>query len=123
VVAARCAADRVGSSLPTTHPFTSRPLGFTEIGTVFPGTSTLAEPSARDLALLEDAIRTADVPALFVGTTVSPALAEQIAADTGSRVVFLYTGSLGEPDGPAATYVDFMRYDVNAIVDALHTTP
>ena len=97
--------------------------GFTEIGTVFPGTSTLAEPSARDLAELEDAIRAAAVPALFVGTTVSPALAEQIAADTGARVVFLYTGSLSEPDGPAATYVDFMRYDVEAIVAALHTTP
>lgn len=97
--------------------------GFAEIGTVFPSTSTLAEPSARDLALLEDAIRATAVRALFVGTTVSPALAEQIAADTGARVVFLYTGSLSKPDGPAATYVDLMRYDVDAIVAALHTTP
>lgn len=93
--------------------------GFIQIGTVFPGMSTLAEPSARDRALLEDAIRAAAVRAVFVGTTVSAALAEQVAADTGARVVFLYTGSLSEPDGPAPTYLDLMRFDVRRIVDAL----
>lgn len=93
--------------------------GFEQIGTVFPGTSTLSEPSARDLALLEDAIRASGVRAVFVGTTVAAGLAEQVAADTGTRIVFLYTGSLSEPSGPAATYLDLMRYDVRAIVDAL----
>jgi manganese/iron transport system substrate-binding protein len=93
--------------------------GFAAIGTVFPGTSTLAEPSARNLALLEEAIRASGVPAVFVGTTVSATLAEQVAADTGVRIVFLYTGSLGEPGGPAATYLDFMRFDVDQIVSAL----
>lgn len=93
--------------------------GFTELGAIFPGTSTLAEPSTRDLARLEDSMRTAGVRAVFVGTTVSSDLALQVAADTGARVVFLYTGSLGESDGPAATYLDLMRFDVRAIVDAL----
>jgi manganese/iron transport system substrate-binding protein len=97
--------------------------GFVEIGAIFPGTSTLAEPSAQERADLEDAIRVAGVPAVFVGTRVSTTLAEQVAADTGTQIVFLYTGSLSEPDGPAATYVNFMRYDVEAIVAALYTTP
>jgi manganese/iron transport system substrate-binding protein len=96
--------------------------GFEEIGTVSPGTSTMSEPSARDLAALEDAIRAAGVPAIFVGTTVSATLAERVAADTGARIVFLYTGSLSEADGPAATYVDLMRFDVDRIVAGLSGT-
>jgi len=39
--------------------------------------------------------------------------------DTGVRLVFLYTGSLSEPGGPADSYIAFMRYDINAIVAAL----
>jgi len=31
----------------------------------------------------------------------------------------IYTGSLSEPGGPAATYVEFMRSNVSAIVEAL----
>ncbi len=93
--------------------------GFEQVGSVFAGFSTLAEPSAREMAELIDAIETLDVPAIFVGTTADPTLAEAIAADTGTDVVTLYTGSLSEQDGPAATYLEFMRYDVLAIVDAL----
>jgi hypothetical protein len=33
--------------------------------------------------------------------------------------VTLYTASLSDPDGPAPTYVELMRYTVQAIVDAL----
>ena len=68
--------------------------GFEQIGAVFPGYSTLAEPSAQDLAKLEDAIREFQVKAIFVGLTVNPDLAERVADDTGTRLVFLYTGSL-----------------------------
>jgi len=94
--------------------------GFTLAGTVIPGISSLAEPSARGLAELIAAIERLDVPAIFVGTTANPALAEQVAADTGIQVVMLYTGSLSDPEGPAATYLDFMRYTTTAIVDALN---
>jgi ABC-type Zn uptake system ZnuABC Zn-binding protein ZnuA len=93
--------------------------GFEEIGTILPGYSTLSEPSARDLAAIEDRIRAAGVPCVFVGTTIPSDLAEQVAADTGTRIVFLYTGSLSEPDGPAATYLDLMRFDVEQIVRGL----
>jgi manganese/iron transport system substrate-binding protein len=93
--------------------------GLEQIGTIFPSYSTLAEPSAQEVARLEDAIREVGVPAVFVGKTVNPALAERVAADTGVQLVFLYTGSLSEPRGQAATYIDYMRFNVNAIVAAL----
>jgi len=98
--------------------FTQR-YGFEQVGAVFPGYSTLAQPSAMDLADLEAAIRTQGVRAVFVGKTVNPALAEQVAQDTGVQLVFLYTGSLGEPGDPADTYLAMMHYDVSAIVEAL----
>jgi ABC-type Zn uptake system ZnuABC Zn-binding protein ZnuA len=59
------------------------------------------------------------VRALFVGSTANPALAEQVSADLGIPVVRLYTGSLTVPGGEADDYFEFMRYNVQAIVDAL----
>lgn len=94
--------------------------GFEFLGAVIPSLSTGAEPSARDIARLIEIIREHDVPAVFVGTTVSSRVAEQVAAETGVDLVPVYTGSLSEPDGPAATYLDYMRYNANAIVDALN---
>ncbi len=93
--------------------------GFEQVGAIFPGYSTLSSPSARELAALEDAIRAQGVRAVFVGETVNPALAQRVAQDTGVRLVFLYTGSLGESGSPAATYLGMMRYNVSAIADAL----
>jgi ABC-type Zn uptake system ZnuABC Zn-binding protein ZnuA len=93
--------------------------GFKMVGAVIPGYNTLAEPSAQDLANLEDTIRKLGVKAIFVGETANPALTERVTQDTGIRLVTLYNASLSKPDGPAATYLDFMRYNVNAIVKAL----
>jgi manganese/iron transport system substrate-binding protein len=93
--------------------------GFEQIGAVVPGYSTLAAPSAQELAALEGAIREFGVKAVFVGLTVNPSLAQRLADDTGTRLVFLYTGSLSEPGGPAENYISLMRYNVSAIVDAL----
>ncbi len=89
------------------------------VATVFPGLSTMSEPSAKQVAALESTILELGVPVIFVGNTVNPSLAQQVAADTGVLVVFLYTGSLSNQDGPASTYVDFMHYDVQQIVDGL----
>lgn len=96
--------------------------GVEQIGAVIPGFSTLAEPTAQDLAALEDLIREQGVPALFVGTTVNPALAERVAQDTGIKIARLYTGSLSESGGEATNYLDFMRYNTTAIVEALQNT-
>ena len=98
--------------------FASR-YGFDQVGVVFPGYSTLAEPSARELAELETSIQAQRVKAIFVGLTANPDLAERVAEDTGTKLVFLYTGSLSEPDGPAGDYISFMKYNVSTIVQAL----
>ena len=93
--------------------------GFEQVGTLIPGYSTLSEPSAKDLAAMEDTIQDLEVKAIFVGKTVNPTLAERVVEDTGTRLVFVYTGSLSDPDGEAGTYMDYMRYNINAFVDAL----
>lgn len=93
--------------------------GFQQAAALIPGFSTLAEPSAQELAQLEDSIKQLGVKVIFVGNTVNPALAERVAADTGTRLVRLYTGSLSGAGGEAGTYLDYMRYNVGAIVTAL----
>ena len=98
--------------------FSSR-YGFKEAGAVIPSFSTLAEPSAQELADLIQTISQLNVKAIFISETVSSNLAERIADDTGTQLVYLYHGSLSDADGPAANYLDFMRYNVNAIVAAL----
>ncbi len=91
--------------------------GFDVVGVVIPGGSTQAEPSAAEVAALIDAIRAAHVPAIFVNATVNPALAEQIAQETGATVETLYTHSLAEGDAP--DYISLMRYDEQKIVETL----
>ncbi len=93
--------------------------GFKLAARIIPGLSTEAGTSARDLAAAIDAIKAAGVPAIFLGKLENPALAKQIAAETGAVVVDdLYLESLS--DGPpAATYVELMRHNVERIVQAL----
>lgn len=93
--------------------------GFEMIGALIPAYSTTAQASSRELAALAEKIEALDVPAVFVSVSANPRLAEQIASETGVAVVPLYIGSLSPPDGPAADYLSFMRYDVGAIVAAL----
>lgn len=93
--------------------------GFEQVGAIIPGYSTLAQPSAQELAALEDAIRGLGVKAVLVEKNINPALAQQVAQDTGVLLVPLYNGSLSEGDGPAATYIEFMKYNVGEIVRAL----
>ncbi|HXF61928.1 MAG TPA: zinc ABC transporter substrate-binding protein [Caldilineaceae bacterium] len=97
----------------------ARAYGFTVIGTVIPSLSTLAEPSAQELAALQDQMRAEGVSAIFVGTGVSPSLARQLAQDAGVELVTLYAASLSAPDGPAPSYVELMRHVMQTILDAL----
>jgi zinc/manganese transport system substrate-binding protein/manganese/iron transport system substrate-binding protein len=92
--------------------------GLEQLGAVYP-VNPSAEPSARDIAALEDAISEFGVLAVFTESTLNPDLAEQVARDTGIELVKLFSGSLGEPGSGAASYVELMQYDVNAIVEAL----
>jgi len=94
--------------------------GFRVVGTILPGVSTGVSPSAQQLAQLVELIRATGAPAIFLGTGSNPQLAEQIARETGVRVISgLYTHSPSPADGPAPTYLDMMRYNTTAIVEAL----
>lgn len=94
--------------------------GFTVTGALMPSVTTAAEASARDMAVLEQRIRDSGTRVLVIGHGVNPALAQRVAHDTGLRMVTLYTGSLGGPDSPAATYLDYLRYNVKTLIQALH---
>ena len=99
--------------------YLARAYDLTVVGSVIPSLSTLASPSAQELAALQSQIVQEGVKAIFVDTTVNADVAAQIAADTGARVVLLYTGSLSDAAGPASTYVDMMRHNAAQIVAAL----
>jgi len=93
--------------------------GFIQAGALIEAFSTNAEPSAQDLASLEDLILSEGIAVIFVGESINPALAEQVARETGIVVVHLYSGSLSEPGGEADSYLAYMRYNVEQIVAAL----
>lgn len=93
--------------------------GFEQVGALVGAFSSNASPSAQELAALEAKIRALGVPAIVIGVNSNRALAEQVARDTGVEIVPVYTGSLSASDGPAASYLDFMRYNVTVIVAAL----
>ncbi len=92
---------------------------FEIVGTIIPSSSTLAEASTADIANIIDLIREENILAIFAETTVSDDLAQQIADETGTQVYVLYSGSLSDADGPASTYIDYIRYNVTTIVEAL----
>ncbi len=94
--------------------------GFKIIGTVMPSVSTDASPSAQQLAALIDHIKATGAKAIFLETGTNPQLADQVAQETGCKVVTnLYTHSITAANGPAPTYLDMMKANTNAIVDAL----
>jgi len=93
--------------------------GLRQLGSIIPGVSTSASPSAQDLAALQDLIADYGVPAIFVGDIANQQLAEQIARDMGVRIFTVLTESLTDADGPGATYIDYMRFNVQTIVDGL----
>lgn len=94
--------------------------GFRVVGTVIPGLSDTASPSAKQLAHLVQVIRKTGAPAIFLETGSNPVLAEQVARETGAIVVTdLYTHSTTPPGGPAPSYIEMMKHDTRRIVEAL----
>lgn len=94
--------------------------GLEIVGTVIPGMSVDAEPSAQDIAELLEIIAEHNVAAIFTENTINPALSEELAAQAGINVVAsLFTDSLGDAESGADTYIGLMRYDTQVIVEAL----
>ncbi len=91
---------------------------FEVVGVIVTGGSTLAEPSAADLAALVDAIEDSGARAIFTDaynpTTLAEAVASEVEGDVA--VVPLITGSLTDE---AESYIDMMQLNAQRIAEAL----
>jgi zinc/manganese transport system substrate-binding protein len=84
------------------------------------GVSTESDPSAADVARIIRQIRAQKIPAVFVENITDKRLLEQIGRETGARIGgTLYSDALSKPDGPAATYLDMFRHNVETLTSAL----
>lgn len=97
--------------------------GFRIVGTAIPGGTTLAAPSASDLADLVSAIEENGVPAVFAESSSPDRLIRALAeeADVRVEVIALYTESLTGPGGGAEDYLTMMRENTQRIVTGLST--
>lgn len=94
--------------------------GFEMVGMLIPSLTTADTTTAKQLAELIDRIKASRAKAIFIEQGANPQVANQVARDTGVRVVAgLYTHSLSAPDGPAPTYLKMVEYDAKTIVDGL----
>jgi len=91
------------------------------IGTVYRGADNVAEPSAGQMADLIKTIQAENANAIFVENTISPALAETIAAEVGRpiKILALYSDALDTPGAPGDTYIGMMRANAAIIVEGL----
>ncbi|WP_399540494.1 zinc ABC transporter substrate-binding protein AztC [uncultured Frigoribacterium sp.] len=95
--------------------------GFRVVGAVLPSGTTLAAPSASDLAGLTDAIEEAGVATIFADASQPDRLVQVLAdeADVEVDVVALHTESLSAPGGGAETYLEMMRSNEQLIATGL----
>jgi len=84
------------------------------------GVSTVAEASQRDLVEAIETVRRYQVSAVFMETSVPPALVRQLGRETGARVLGpLYSDSLGASGTPGDTYIGMVVENVTIIVEGL----
>jgi zinc/manganese transport system substrate-binding protein len=82
------------------------------------GASTGSEASAADIAALIRQIREQKASAIFLENVSNPRLIRQIASETGMKTGGkLYSDALSTASGPAATYIDMMRHNIETIRD------
>lgn len=97
--------------------------GLEVVGTVIPGSSTLAEPSARDIADLISTMDEHDICTIFTETTISDTLAKTTAAELNEcdtiNVIPLYTGALSPTGSNADNYIGMVQANIDAIVTGL----
>ncbi len=84
------------------------------------GVSTESEASAKDIAKIVRQIKAEKIPAAFLENITDRRLLDQIASETGARIGgTLYSDALSDKDGPAPTYLDMFRHNVQALTAAL----
>lgn len=97
-------------------PYFARAYGITIVGVAVeaPG----QDPSAAETATLISAIKAAGVKAIFSESQFPTKLVDQLAAETGAKVVAdLYDDALGDP--PVTSYEALITWDAEKLVEAL----
>jgi ABC-type Zn uptake system ZnuABC Zn-binding protein ZnuA len=97
--------------------------GFEILGAVIPSASTLAEPTAGELAELARLMDAAGMCTLFIETTAGEELARTLAGELGGcdevRVLALYSDALGLPGSGDDSYAGMMRANAATLVEGL----
>ena len=84
------------------------------------GVSTESEASAKDVAKIIRQIKAENIPAAFLENVTDRRLLDQIASETGAKIGgTLYSDALSEASGPAPTYLDMFRHNVETLTSAL----
>jgi zinc/manganese transport system substrate-binding protein len=84
------------------------------------GVSTESEASAKDVAKIIRQIKAQKVTAVFMENITDHRLLDQIARETGAKIGgTLYTDALSPPSGPAGTYLDMFRNNIDTLTAAL----
>ena len=93
------------------------------------GISTATEAGSADRVAMVDYVKKQGVKAIFVETSVNPAIIEAIAEEAGVKIGGeLFSDAMGKPgemEGPegaqydVGTWVGMMKHNVNVFVDAL----
>ena len=108
-------------TLVTTHDalgYFARRYDIRVVGTVIPSRSTVAQPSAGEVAALVETIERERVQAIFAEHSVDPDVEEAIARESGAAVGrALWADTLGPPGSDGATYVESIAANTAALVE------
>lgn len=112
--------------LVTTHDafqYYAHAYGLEVIGTLI-GISTEEQPSAQTVQRLVDAVKAANVPAIFAETTINPALITTVAQESGTQLASnkLYSDSIGAQGSDGDTYINMIVANTRTIVESLQGT-
>ena len=84
------------------------------------GVSTETQPTAKDVAKIISQIKRQKIPAVFMENVSDPRLLKQIADETGAKIGgTLYSDALTDQTGPAPTYLDLIRHNLQSVFAAL----
>ena len=115
-----------GRNLVTNHDalgYLAARYNLTVIGTVLPGASTLAEPSASELTELATKMQEADTCTIFTESTANPQLANAVAEELDNcdqvQILSLYTGAIGAAGSGTDSYIGMMRANIQALAEGL----
>lgn len=101
----------------------ARAYDFEVVGTVVPGLSSMAEPSANDLSHLIEVMAAHNLCTIFTENSSNSSLAQTVADEMEAcdtvQVIPLYGGALGPAGSGADSYISMFRANVGAIVAGL----